>query len=183
MAGVQELLDLAARLAVRGDLPRPLVVERVTPLQTSVRRVMPLGFGILLMQERPVPELVGWGTRFDEAGVDSVWIAEHLALAQDVDHPWYAGWDLLEAMAVVTERCQIGPLVTTFQYHSSLAMARHVVMVDALSDGRRFRDQGVGRPRLGYRRHGGLVGDLEHARGRGPARPGRGQHWRALHER
>ena len=34
------------------------------------------------------------------------------------------------------------PLVTTFQYHSSLAMARHVVTIDALSDGR--LDLGVG---------------------------------------
>ena len=94
------------------------------------------------MQELPVHELVGWATRFDESGVDSLWIAEHLALAQDLDHPWHSEWDLLAAMTVVTKRCWIGPLVTTFQDHSSLAMARHVVMFDALSDGR--LDLGVG---------------------------------------
>jgi alkanesulfonate monooxygenase SsuD/methylene tetrahydromethanopterin reductase-like flavin-dependent oxidoreductase (luciferase family) len=103
---------------------------------------MPLRFGILLMQERPVHELLGWATRFDEAGVDSLWLADHLALPQDPDHPWYAGWDLLAAVAGRTGRCRIGPLVTTFQYHSSLAMARHVVTVDALSNGR--LDLGVG---------------------------------------
>lgn len=94
------------------------------------------------MPERPVHERLGWATRFDEAGVDSLWVAEHLALPQEVDHPFSAGWDLLAAMALVTRRCRIGPLVTTFQYHSSLAMARHVVTVDGLSDGR--LDLGVG---------------------------------------
>jgi alkanesulfonate monooxygenase SsuD/methylene tetrahydromethanopterin reductase-like flavin-dependent oxidoreductase (luciferase family) len=103
---------------------------------------MPLRFGVLLIQERPVHELLGWATRFDEAGVDSLWVAEHLALPQNLDHPWYAGWDLLAAMAGVTADCRIGPLVTTFQYHSSLAMARHIVTVDALSEGR--LDLGVG---------------------------------------
>ncbi len=39
-------------------------------------------------------------------------------------------------MAGVTTHCRIGPLVTTFQYHSSLAIARHIVTVDALSEGR-----------------------------------------------
>jgi alkanesulfonate monooxygenase SsuD/methylene tetrahydromethanopterin reductase-like flavin-dependent oxidoreductase (luciferase family) len=45
-------------------------------------------------------------------------------------------------MAGITHRCRIGPLVTTFQYHSSLSLARHIVTVDALSDGR--LDLGVG---------------------------------------
>jgi alkanesulfonate monooxygenase SsuD/methylene tetrahydromethanopterin reductase-like flavin-dependent oxidoreductase (luciferase family) len=94
------------------------------------------------MQERPVQELLGWATRFDEAGIDSLWIADYLALPQDVDHRWYAGWNLLAALAGVTARCRIGPLVTTFPYHSSLAMARHVVTIDALSDG--WLDLGIG---------------------------------------
>lgn len=83
----------------------------------------------------PSTSLLKWATRLDAAGVDSLWMVENLALAQDVDHPWYAGWDLLAAMAVVTERCRIGPLVTTFQYHFSLAMARHVVTVDSAAAG------------------------------------------------
>ena len=57
---------------------------------------MPIRFGVLLTQERPVDELLRWPTRFDEAGVDSLWITDHLALPQDVDHPWDAGWDLLD---------------------------------------------------------------------------------------
>jgi alkanesulfonate monooxygenase SsuD/methylene tetrahydromethanopterin reductase-like flavin-dependent oxidoreductase (luciferase family) len=48
---------------------------------------MPLRFGVLLIPERPVHELLGWATRFDEAGVDSLWVAEHLALPQNLDHP------------------------------------------------------------------------------------------------
>jgi alkanesulfonate monooxygenase SsuD/methylene tetrahydromethanopterin reductase-like flavin-dependent oxidoreductase (luciferase family) len=103
---------------------------------------MPLSFGVLLLQERPVHEVLGWASRFDEAGVDSVWTADHLAFPQDVARPWYHGWDLLAAIAGVTKRCRIGPLVTTYQYRSPLAMARHVVTVDALCAGR--LDLGVG---------------------------------------
>ena len=40
---------------------------------------MPLKFGILLMQERPVGDLLRWAIRFEDAGVDSLWIADHLA--------------------------------------------------------------------------------------------------------
>jgi hypothetical protein len=47
----------------------------------------PLTFGVLLAQQCPVHDLLGWANRFDEAGVDSVWTARQLAFRQ-VDHPW-----------------------------------------------------------------------------------------------
>lgn len=103
---------------------------------------MSVSFGVLLLQNRPVSELLDWARRFDEAGADSVWVADHLANPHALDHQWYEGWDLLSAMAGVTKQCRIGPLVTTFLLHSPLAMARHVVTVDALSAGR--LDLGVG---------------------------------------
>jgi len=124
-----------AMAARRGARPRGM---RPAPLEFA----MAMRFGVMLLQERPVAEVLHWATRFDEAGADSVWVADHLALPQDPDHAWYDGWGLLAAMASATNRCRIGPLVTTYQYHSSLAMARHVATVDALSGGR--LDLGVG---------------------------------------
>lgn len=97
---------------------------------------MSLTFGVILLQERPVRDIVEWAKRFDEAGADCLWVADHMALPQEPSSPWYAGWDLLAALAVATSRCHLGPLVTSFQLHSPLAMARHVTTVNALSNGR-----------------------------------------------
>jgi alkanesulfonate monooxygenase SsuD/methylene tetrahydromethanopterin reductase-like flavin-dependent oxidoreductase (luciferase family) len=101
-------------------------------------------FGVFLGQDRPVGDVLGWATRFDEAGVDSLWVADHLANPFDADGPWYDGWTLLGALATTTQRCRLGPLVSTFVYHPPLHMARLAATVDALSDGRLDLGLGMG---------------------------------------
>ena len=36
-------------------------------------------FGVFLQQERPIADLLHWAERFDEAGADSLFVADHLA--------------------------------------------------------------------------------------------------------
>ena len=101
-------------------------------------------FGVFLGQDRPVGDVLGWAARFDEAGVDSLWVADHLANPFDADGPWYEGWTLLGALATATQRCRLGPLVSTFVLHPPLHLARLAATVDALSDGRLDLGLGLG---------------------------------------
>src|SRR3954470_9502254 len=95
-----------------------------------------------MLQDRPVPDLLQWARRFEAAGVDSIWVADHVAHSMEPGREWYDGWTLLGALATSTERVRLGPLVSQFVLHSPLALARVAVTVDALSDGR--LDLGVG---------------------------------------
>jgi alkanesulfonate monooxygenase SsuD/methylene tetrahydromethanopterin reductase-like flavin-dependent oxidoreductase (luciferase family) len=103
-----------------------------------------ISFGVLFVQKRPVAELLDWAGRFDEAGVDSIWVADHLANPVDVDSFWLDGWTVLAAMAQRTTRCRIGPLVSNFVLHSPLQMARLTTTVDAISNGRVTLGLGMG---------------------------------------
>jgi alkanesulfonate monooxygenase SsuD/methylene tetrahydromethanopterin reductase-like flavin-dependent oxidoreductase (luciferase family) len=46
-------------------------------------------FGVFLQQERPIAELLDWAGRFDEAGADSVWVADHLANPSGSSSLWF----------------------------------------------------------------------------------------------
>ena len=101
-----------------------------------------LSFGVLLLQDRPLDEVLGWARRFDQAGADSVWVADHLSNPHALDRPWLDPWLVLGAMATQTNRCRIGPLVSTFVVHSPLSLARKAHTLNVLSGDR--LDLGVG---------------------------------------
>jgi alkanesulfonate monooxygenase SsuD/methylene tetrahydromethanopterin reductase-like flavin-dependent oxidoreductase (luciferase family) len=100
-------------------------------------------FGVILTQDRPVPEVLDWARRFEEAGVDSLWIADHLASPVDPNSRWYEGWTLLACIAERTT-CRIGPLVSNFVLHPPLALARLTTTLDAISNGRLDLGLGMG---------------------------------------
>jgi alkanesulfonate monooxygenase SsuD/methylene tetrahydromethanopterin reductase-like flavin-dependent oxidoreductase (luciferase family) len=93
-------------------------------------------FGVLLVQDRPSAEVLGWAARFEEAGVDSLWVPDHLANPSDVNSFWLDGWTVLAAIAERTDRCRIGTLVSNFVLHPPLRMARLIATLDAISGGR-----------------------------------------------
>lgn len=53
---------------------------------------MGLSFGVLVLQDRPLDTVLEWARRFDEAGADSVWVADHLSNPHALDGPWLDGW-------------------------------------------------------------------------------------------
>jgi alkanesulfonate monooxygenase SsuD/methylene tetrahydromethanopterin reductase-like flavin-dependent oxidoreductase (luciferase family) len=109
----------------------------------------PCRVGILLPEvERPVdwPELVAMARTAEAAGFDSLWVGDHLLLDTPDGMPcgpWEA-WTSLAALAAVTGRIELGPLVASTNFHAPAVLAKQAATVDAISGGRLILGLGAG---------------------------------------
>jgi probable F420-dependent oxidoreductase len=79
-------------------------------------------------------------------GLDSVWIADHL-LAQMQDgsvHGMHDAWTLLSAVAAVTMRVELGPLVLCSSFRDPSVVAKMAATLDEVSGGRLVLGLGAG---------------------------------------
>jgi alkanesulfonate monooxygenase SsuD/methylene tetrahydromethanopterin reductase-like flavin-dependent oxidoreductase (luciferase family) len=90
----------------------------------------------MVLQNRPIDELVRCWHEVEELGLDSLWIADHLGSSYRPDWPWFEGWTGLAAMARETSRIRIGPLVASITLRAPALMAKQAATVDHLSAGR-----------------------------------------------
>jgi alkanesulfonate monooxygenase SsuD/methylene tetrahydromethanopterin reductase-like flavin-dependent oxidoreductase (luciferase family) len=99
---------------------------------------MPVSIGVQLPEvERVVrwPELAEIATTAEAAGLDSIWVGDHL-LYRDPDRgPWEA-WTQLAALAAITERVTLGPLVACLGFHPPAVLAKMAATIDEISGGR-----------------------------------------------
>lgn len=119
-------------------LPGPLTAGR------------PLAVGIQLPEvewEARWPDLRALALRAEELGFDAVWYGDHLLYRQPgEDHargPWEA-WSVLAALAAVTSRVALGPLVAATAFHSPAMLAKKAATVDEISGGRLILGLGAG---------------------------------------
>ena len=101
-------------------------------------------FGALTLQNRPWPELVESWRRLDELGVESLWVADHLANPLRPERPWLDGWTALPALAAVTERARVGALVSSMTLRNPAVLAKAAVTLDHVSNGRAELALGAG---------------------------------------
>jgi alkanesulfonate monooxygenase SsuD/methylene tetrahydromethanopterin reductase-like flavin-dependent oxidoreductase (luciferase family) len=82
----------------------------------------------------------------EDVGFDSVWVGDHLLYREDGREeraPWDA-WSLLAALAAVTNRVSLGPLVACAAFSPPGVLARRAAAVQEISNGRLVLGLGAG---------------------------------------
>ena len=119
----------------------------------------PLKVGVQLPEvEREVrwPELREMALLAERIGLDSIWVGDHLLYRGDgrpARGPWEA-WSILAALAAVTERVEIGPLVASTSFHNPAMLAKKAVTIDEISSGRLILGVGAGWNETEYAAYG-----------------------------
>jgi probable F420-dependent oxidoreductase len=102
------------------------------------------------------PELRDMAVEAETVGFDSIWVGDHL-LYRDPGMPergpWEA-WSLLAALATVTHRVELGPLVASVSFHNPAMLAKKAAAVDEISGGRLILGLGAGWNEPEYRAFG-----------------------------
>ncbi|HYZ27897.1 MAG TPA: LLM class flavin-dependent oxidoreductase [Thermoleophilaceae bacterium] len=89
------------------------------------------------------PEYVAMARAAEECGFDSIWLGDHLVYDAPERGPWEA-WTMLSALAAVTERVKLGPLVTCVGFRPPGVLAKMAATADEVSGGRLVLAVGAG---------------------------------------
>lgn len=82
----------------------------------------------------------------EHSGWDGVFLWDHLQWAGDVRPPVHDPWVLLGAIANATQRVRIGTLITPLTRRRLQVVAKHLLTLDQLSNGRVTFAVGLGEP-------------------------------------
>jgi alkanesulfonate monooxygenase SsuD/methylene tetrahydromethanopterin reductase-like flavin-dependent oxidoreductase (luciferase family) len=110
----------------------------------------PLRIGIQLPEvERPVrwPEVLAMARTAEASGFASLWVGDHLlyrATAERSERGPLEAWTSLAALAAVTERVELGPLVACAAFHPPAVLAKMAATVGEISGGRFVLGLGAG---------------------------------------
>jgi probable F420-dependent oxidoreductase len=102
------------------------------------------------------PEYAAMARAAEAAGFDSIWVGDHYLYRDDgrpERGPWEA-WTLLAALAGITERVRLGPLVASLAFHRPAQLAKLAATVDEVSGGRLVLGAGAGWNEVEFRAFG-----------------------------
>jgi F420-dependent oxidoreductase-like protein len=115
----------------------------------------PVRFGVTLPQiKRSWQEARAAAVEFDRLGFDSVWVCDHVYGVPLPTLPILEAWSLLAAVAAVTERVQLGTLVTPPFFRNPALLAKQIATIDRISGGRVIAGLGAGWFEAEFRAYG-----------------------------
>ncbi len=91
------------------------------------------------------PEVKRMVRLIEDSGFDSIWVGDHLLYTVDgeVKGPWEA-FTQLAAIAAITNRVELGPLVAAQPFHEPAILAKQAATIDEISSGRLILGLGAG---------------------------------------
>src|SRR5207244_3870223 len=109
----------------------------------------PVRFGVTLPQiKRTWAEVRAAAVEFDRLGFDSVWVCDHLYGVPLPHLPIFEAWSELAAVAAITERVELGTLVTPPFFRNPAVFAKQVATIDQVANGRVIVGLGGGGERV-----------------------------------
>lgn len=102
-------------------------------------------FGVTVPQiKRTWQESRAAAGEFEAMGYDSLWVCDHLYGPQAPTIPILEAWSLLSALAAITERVELGTLVTPAGMRNPAHLGKVIATVDNIAGGRVIAGLGAG---------------------------------------
>ena len=102
-------------------------------------------FGVTLPQiKRPWVAAAEAARGFEELGFDSLWVCDHLYGPQSPQLPILEAWSMVSAIAAITERVEIGTLVTPAGMRNPAHLGKVIATADNIAGGRVIAGLGGG---------------------------------------
>jgi probable F420-dependent oxidoreductase len=111
----------------------------------KVGLMLPIGEQEKSRQTLPWPELRELALAAEESGLDSIWAADHLIFREDGSTSGiHECWTILAAVAAITRRVEIGPLVLALPFRNPALTAKMATAFDEVPGGRLVLGVGCG---------------------------------------
>jgi probable F420-dependent oxidoreductase len=111
----------------------------------KVGLMLPIGEQEKSRRTLPWPELRELALAAEESGLDSIWAADHLIFREDGSTSGiHECWTILAAVAAITRRVEIGPLVLALPFRNPALTAKMATAFDEVSGGRLVLGVGCG---------------------------------------